>query len=113
MAYAWIKLFISSIDNYEVEMLPDRMFKLFIQLQLVARKYNHDGLLEPVPDLACRLRTSEEEILDALRTMRETGLVAETPDGWLIVNFASEQAAMGGTDRVQQFRQRKQALKAD
>jgi len=44
MAYTWIKLYISIIDNYDVEVLPDRIFKLFIEFQLIARKNNLDGL---------------------------------------------------------------------
>jgi len=113
MAYTWIKLYLSIIDNEEVGMLTDRVFKRFIQFMCIAREYNHDGLLKPVHLLAWRLRTSEEDILESLRTMRECGLVAETPDGWLVVNFAREQAPMDVAERVRQSRQRKQALKED
>jgi len=45
--------------------------------------------------------------------MSEPGIVAETLDGWLVVNFAKRQAAVGGAERVRRFRERSKALTGD
>jgi len=52
-------------------------------------------------------------MLKSLRTMSTTGIVAETPDGWLVVNFAKRQAPAGGAERMRQFRERSKALSSD
>jgi len=113
MAYTWIKLYLSLLDDTKVGRLPAQMFKSFIQLLLVAREYDHDGLLEPVPGVAWRLRTSEEELLATLQALSEIGLMKETPDGWLVVNFTKEQAPFDGAERMRQSRERKNSLKGD
>ena len=113
MAYTWVKLYLSILDDPRVSRLSERMFRTFIQFLLVAREYDHDGLLRPAPQLAWRLRTTKDYILRSLRTMSEVGLVAETPDGWLVVNFAREQAPIDGAERMRQSRERKKALSED
>lgn len=45
-------------------------------------------------------------MLNALRTMSETGIVAETPDGWLVVNFIKRQSALTDAERSQLYRER-------
>ena len=87
-ARIWIKLYIEILDDPKIGMFPDWMKWRFIQLLLVASEYNQNGLLGPVSGLAWRLRSSEDDMLKSLRTMSITGIVAETPDGWLVVNFA-------------------------
>jgi hypothetical protein len=102
----WIKLYIEMLDNSRVGMLPDWVFRRFIQFLLVAGECDHEGLLEPVPQLAWRLRSSQDDMLNALRTLRETGMVAETPDGWKVVNFAKRQAVLTSTERSRNSRNR-------
>jgi len=88
MKYTWIKLYVEILDDPKIGMMSDWLYKRFIQLLLVASEYNQDGLLEPVPQLAWLLRIKEAILVNALRSMSETGIVVETPDGWLVVNFA-------------------------
>ena len=104
--YTWIKLYIELLDDPKVGMMPDWMFRRFIQFLLYAREYNQDGLLGPVSDLAWRLRSSEDDMLKALRPMSEIGIVAETPDGWLVVNFEKRQAPISSAERIKEFRKR-------
>ena len=103
--YTWIKLYIEILDDPKIGLMPDWLFRRFMQFLLVAREYNHDGLLGPVSELAWRLRSSEDDMLDVLRTMSEIGIVAETPDGWLVVNFSKRQYSES-YDRVKRFRER-------
>jgi hypothetical protein len=90
-----------------VGMLDDRIYRFYIQFLCIAREYNSDGLLKPVSKLAWRLRTSEKDILYALSALRQIGLMAETPEGWLVVNFAREQAPLESAERMRQSRIRK------
>jgi len=108
-SYTWIKLYVEILDDVRLAMMSDYLFRRFILFLLVAGRNNQNGLLGPVSDLAWRLRSSENDMLNSLRTMSEVGIVAETPDGWRMVDFAEQQAAMGGAERMQQYRKRRQA----
>jgi hypothetical protein len=107
MTYSWIKLHLDILDDSKVEELPLLVFKRYIEFLLVAREQDQDGLLGNVHHLAWRLRTSEKDVLKALHTLSEAGITAETAEGWLVVNFAKRQAAMGGAERIRQARARK------
>ncbi len=104
--YTWIKLYIEILDDPKVGLMPDWLKWRMVQLFLVAREINRDGLLGPVAQLAWRLRVMEDDLIRSLRTMSEIGIVAETPDGWLVVNFRKRQEAVSSTERVHQFRKR-------
>jgi hypothetical protein len=103
------KPYTAILDDVRLAKMPDYLFRRFILFLLVAGRNNQNGLLGPVSDLAWRLRSSEDDMLNSLRTMSEVGIVAETPDGWRMVDFAEQQAAMGGAERMQQYRKRRQA----
>jgi len=47
MRYTWIKPFVKILDDSKIGMMPDWLFRRFIQLLLVAIEYNQEGLLEP------------------------------------------------------------------
>jgi hypothetical protein len=105
--FTWLKLYVEMLDDPKVGMMADWTFRRFIQFLLVARERNQNGLLGPVSELAWRLRSSEDDMLNALRTMSETGIVAETPDGWKVVNFEKRQMALSPTERSREFQKRK------
>lgn len=106
MSYAWMKLYVELLDDPKVGLMPDWVFRRFIQFLLCATERNQAGLLGPVSELAWRLRSSEEDVLSALRTMSEIGIVRETGDGWLVMKFAKRQASLTSTERSQKSRQR-------
>ena len=104
--YTWIKLYIETLDDPKVGRMPDWLKWRMVQFFLVAREIDRDGLLGPVTQLAWRLRVMEDDLIGSLRTMSEIGIVAETPDGWLVVNFKKRQEALSSSDRSKQFRKR-------
>jgi hypothetical protein len=106
MGFSWLKLYVEILDDPKIGLMPDWLFRKFVQFLCVAQERNLSGLLGPVSELAWRLRSSEEDVLSALRTMSEIGIVAETPDGWEVVKFAKRQEAQSSTDRVREFRKR-------
>ena len=102
----WLKLYTEILDDPKIGLMPDWLFRRFIELLLVAKEYNKDGLLQPVPKLAWRIRLGEDQVEDALRALMEVGVVAKTPDGWLIVKFAERQKPVSGGERMRQYRKR-------
>ena len=67
MSYSWLKLYVELLDDPKIGMMADWLFRKFIQILLVARERNQAGLLGPVSELAWRLRSSEDDVLSALR----------------------------------------------
>lgn len=106
MTSYWIKLYIDMIDDPKMLKLSDWQFRRFIELLLVAKENDKAGLLQPVPEIAWRIRQCEKVVKDTLRAMEEIGVVRETENGWLFVNFAKRQAMSDSAERVKRFRER-------
>jgi hypothetical protein len=104
--FTWIKLYIEILDDDKLCELPDWLKWRMVQLFLVAREKNQEGLLGPVKRVAWRLRIKEDDLVDSLCTMSEIGVVAETPDGWKVVNFSKRQAPLSDAERQKQYRAR-------
>jgi hypothetical protein len=110
--YSWIKLYLEILDDSKVAQMPDWMKWRMVQLFLVAREVDQDGLLGPVEELAWRLRVRENALLSTLRQISKIGIVAETPDGWLVVNFKKRQTSES-LERVRRFRERQREKEKD
>jgi hypothetical protein len=100
----YIKLYIEILDDVKLFVLPDWAKWRFVQFMLVAKEHNRNGLLPPVTKMAWRLRLATDQVEEGLRALEEVGVVATTPDGWLVVNFAKRQAAISSTERSRQSR---------
>jgi len=92
------------LDDPKIGTLPDWAYRRWIEFLLLAKEYDHDGLLQPVGDMAWRLRLPVETVSEALRALERVGVARESSDGWLIVNFAKRQAALPSKDRSEKFR---------
>jgi len=102
----WIKLYLEILDDPKMGLLPDWLWRRAIELFLLAGENGNDGLLQPVTDLAWRLRVSAEKLTESLQALSEVGVVHETPKGWLVTNFKKRQEAVSSSERVRQFRKR-------
>ena len=102
----WVKLYIEILDDPKMGQLPDWLWRRAIELFLLAGENGNDGLLQPVTDLAWRLRVSAEKLTESLQALSEVGVVHETPQGWLVTNFKKRQDAVSSTERSRQFRKR-------
>jgi len=100
------------LDDPKIGTLPDWAYRRWIEFLLLAKEYDHDGLLQPVGDMAWRLRLPVETVSEALRALERVGVARESSDGWLIVNFAKRQANVSSTERVKHYRARKEAEEA-
>lgn len=106
MKRIWIKLFIEVLDDPKMGRLPDWLWRRAIELFLLAGENGNDGLLQPVMDMAWRLRTSIEKLTESLQALSQVGVVHETPSGWVVTHFQERQAAMTVAERQAEYRKR-------
>lgn len=102
----WIKFYCEVLDDPKMATLPDRLWRRFYELCLLAGKQNKDGLVPPVNQIAWSLRVEESQLTDDLNELVKLGLIAATHDGYLVVNFAKRQEKMSNTERQAKFRER-------
>lgn len=101
----WEKLWHEIIDDIKLGPLPAELKWRFVQLIVLAGIVGEGGLLPELPDMAFRLRLTEEQLRSDLPTLARRELVELTADGrWLVTNYAKRQAAMSSTERVQRHR---------
>jgi hypothetical protein len=79
------------MEEPKMRRLPDSLRRRAVELFLLAGENGDDGLLQPVADMAWRLRTSEEKLTEALRALSQVGVVHETPHGWVVTHFRKGQ----------------------
>jgi DnaD/phage-associated family protein len=110
MADYWIKWYIEIIDDPKMATLPDRLWRRFSELCLLAGRLCPDksGKLPDTRQLAWALRMPTDELQTDLVQLASTGILKSIPGGWLIPNFKKRQSAASSTERVHQHRARKQ-----
>ena len=110
MADYWIKLYHEILDDPKMATLPDRLWRRSVELFLIAGKLCSDksGVLPDTRQLAWLLRMQTDELQADIDQLVRTGIVESIPNGWLIVNFNKRQSPATSTERVQQYRERKQ-----
>ena len=108
MADYWLKLYIEILDDPKMATMPDRVWRRTIELFLVAKKLNKDGHLPETRQITWLLRMSDEELDHDMIQIASTGIIVQELGGWFIPNFVKRQAAVGGAERVAQFRKREQ-----
>jgi hypothetical protein len=106
MKRIWIKLFVELLDDPKMGRLPDWLWRRAIELFLLAGENGNDGLLQPVDDIAWRLRVSVEKLTEALQALSEVGVVHESPDGWVVTHFKERQWSES-LERVRRYRNAK------
>lgn len=105
----WAKLWIEILDDPKVAGMADWLFRRFIFFVLAAKEYDREGLLQPVKDLAWRIRISDDECTEALQALSAIGVTRETADGWTLINFAKRQdrEVSDSAIRMRRLRERK------
>jgi DnaD/phage-associated family protein len=102
----WIKLYLEILNDVKMGKMPDWLWRRAIELFLLAGENGDDGVLQPVADMAWRLRIKEDDLVKSLRTLSEIGVVHETPEGWVVTHFQQRQAPSSSSERVREFRKR-------
>jgi len=94
------------LDDPKMGRLPDWLWRRAIELFLLAGENGNDGLLQPVMDMAWRLRTSVEKLTESLQALSQVGVVHETPNGWVVTHFKNRQYSES-YERVKRYRNAK------
>jgi hypothetical protein len=81
MRRSWIKLYLEILDDPKMGQMPDFLWRRAIELFLLAGENGNDGLLQPVSDMAWRLRVKEGDLNNSLRALSQVGVVHETRVG--------------------------------
>jgi hypothetical protein len=87
--------------------LPDRLFRRFIEMLLMAGERDDQGYLPPIEDMSWTLREIPSALEQDLSQLADVGLVRGDEQGWLVTKFAERQAPVPGVERVQRYRDRK------
>ena len=95
----WIKLWLDMLEDRKVARLPDRLWRRFVELLLVAKGEDESGKLPDLWWTARLLGLSEEELETDLVELAKPGLVAQVNGVWLIPKFADRQAPKTATER--------------
>lgn len=103
------KLWHDIIDDLKLGPLPGELKWRFVQLIILAGIQDQNGLLPELPDMAFRLRLTEEQLRSDLPTLARRELVelVRTPDGrerWLVTNWQKRQAPADTNDRQRRSR---------
>jgi DnaD/phage-associated family protein len=109
----WAKLWIEILDDPKVAGMPDWLFRRFIYFVLAAKEQDNNGLLQPVKDLAWRIRISVQETTDALSALGSIGVTRETAEGWELINFVKRQEREDITDGALRMRRLRERKKSD
>jgi len=110
MADYWIKWYHEILDDPKMATLPDRLWRRFSELCLLAGKLcpSKSGNLPDTRQIAWMLRMQTDDLQTDLEQLVSVGLIESIPNGWFIVNFKKRQSPATSTERVKQYRERKQ-----
>jgi DnaD/phage-associated family protein len=100
----WLKLYTEMLDDLKVEHMTDHQFRRFIQMLLFAKELDNNGSLGSISDLCWRLRISQEECETLLSEFESMHITANTPAGWILINFAKRQERSANAERVANWR---------
>lgn len=103
----WIKLYHEILDDPKMGRLSDRLFRRTIEFFLLAGEVDRDGELPPLPDIAWRLRTDDEQLETEMIELQRIGILSYSEGEWVVTKFADRQSAVSGAERVARYRQRK------
>ena len=107
ISYRWIKLYIEILDDPKMGLLPNHLWRRTIEFFLMAGECGKGGALGSVPEIAWRLRVSEADLLQSLRSLEEIGIVHCTQENtWVVSKFAERQAAEPSKERTEAYRKR-------
>lgn len=116
MADYWIKWYHEILDDPKMATLPDRLWRRFSELCLIAGKVGGNEKSGQLPDtrsLAWMLRMNTDELQLDLIQLSRTDLIEAIPNGWIIPKFNERQSAVPGHERTRQSRERKQKQQYD
>ena len=107
----WFRFYTEVLDDPKVQLLPDRLFRLWVNLLCLANETTPRGTLPDLPAIAFRLRISEQDAQEALDEFGRRGLIdiddagTSSPHNWDSRQRRSDSSA----ERVTAYRERQRA----
>lgn len=95
----WIKLWLEVLDDPKMGGLPDDLWRLAIELFLVAGENGNNGKIPEKSALSWRLRRRENDLEILLKKLETTGIVRQLKTGWVVSRFKKRQSAVPALDR--------------
>lgn len=108
-SYYWAKVWIEVLDDPKMGQLSDRLWRRTIELVLMAKELDKDGILPKLKDMAWRLRTTPDILETELFELVKVGVVETREEGWFLVNFEKRQGAMTDAERKARQREREKS----
>ncbi len=107
MARSWIRLYVDVPNDPKVQLLPDRVFRFWVNCLCVAGRHP-DGLLPPASELAFALRLDERDVERYTHSLVGNGLLepfggGTRPHNW--GKFQYEQST--STQRMRRLREKR------
>ena len=83
-----IKLSLGILDDPQVALLPDSLWRALVELFLLAGWQDDNGALPDVEYMAWRMRRPEDGLLELLHGLEKARLVCRSAGGgWVVVDF--------------------------
>ena len=102
----WIKTYLDILEDPRLARLSDKLWRRASELSVLAGKTGNDGALPSVEDMAWRLRLTEDELLENLRSLEQSEIVFEQQPGkWFVTGFKERQVCES-YERVKRYRER-------
>jgi len=95
----WIKLWLELLDHPSYGPLPDDLWRVVVELWLVAGEEDKDGKVPGTGALSWRLRRPENELETMLTKLEQVGAIRQLKTGWLVPGFKKRQSAVPALER--------------
>ena len=105
-SYHWAKLYIEILYDYKMAGLGDHLWRRTVELVLLAKEYDAEGYLPPLPEMAFKLHTDPEILEAELSDLANSKITERRQDGWYLINFAERQGPMSDAERMSRMRSR-------
>lgn len=87
----WIKLYHEILHDPKMARMPDNLWRLTIELFLLAGENNSDGELPPIEDIAWTLRDNPEHVETNMIELQRLGILSMSDGVWSVTKFIARQ----------------------
>lgn len=95
----WIRLYIELLDDPKIAMLPDNLYRLAVELWMLAGEVNKEGVIPGINDIAWRLRRQEDTTITCIDQLKKAGVIIERKDKLIMYGWKERQAPLTPRDR--------------
>lgn len=112
MSNAWLRLYAEMLNDEKVQTLPDRVFKIWVNLLCFVCSCNAEaGVAGNISAVAFALRETPESVASALHILLQRGLIEQDGEQYKIVKWQKRQyKTKTSTERSRRYRERCKAV---